>query len=186
MVHWHYFLALEEDLARLSRFIEFDPRNDKTFSLELAHLYLTTCSEVDVVLKQLAVRYTTLPARSNISHYFSPLNANLPSLLSYEITLARNGRSFKPWITWTAAASPTWWAEHNDVKHQRHTHFDKATVENCLNAMSALFILVIHLHSAEASSGNLIGVPRLLHVAEKHFGGHAFGDGGTTIPIYKV
>lgn len=186
MIHWHYFLALEEDLARLSRFVEFDPRNDKTFSVELSRLYLATCSEIDVVLKQLASRYITLSARPNISDYFTPLNQNLPNLFSYEITLPRNGRSFTPWSTWTVAGAPIWWGDHNAVKHQRHAHFDKASVENCLNAVTALFIAVIHWHSTEATSGNLIGVPKVLHVATNHFGGHSMGPGSTTIPVYKL
>ena len=49
--YWNYFLALEADLERLSRFVEFTSVNFQTYSLEMARLLLTGASEVDVVAK---------------------------------------------------------------------------------------------------------------------------------------
>jgi len=56
LLHWNYFLALESDLERVSRYIEFDKANFKTYSIELAHLLLAASSEVDVVAKTLCQR----------------------------------------------------------------------------------------------------------------------------------
>ena len=33
--HWNYFLAMEEDLDRLSRFVEFTTNNYECYSIEL-------------------------------------------------------------------------------------------------------------------------------------------------------
>ena len=52
-LHWNYYLALDNDMARVSRFIEFNPANLQVFSLELAHLLFAASSEVDVVAKAL-------------------------------------------------------------------------------------------------------------------------------------
>ena len=38
--HWNYFLSVEADLLELSRFIEFDKRNYKCFSVEMARLLI--------------------------------------------------------------------------------------------------------------------------------------------------
>ncbi len=38
--HWNYFLAVEEDLNGVSRYIEFDNNNYKTYSLELARILM--------------------------------------------------------------------------------------------------------------------------------------------------
>ena len=56
-VHWNYFIALEQDLIKVSRFIEFSQENFNTYSIELAHLLLATSSEIDVVLKALCNRW---------------------------------------------------------------------------------------------------------------------------------
>lgn len=53
MLHWNYFLAIEKDLENLSRYIEFDESNLKTYSIELTHILFSASSEVDVVMKQL-------------------------------------------------------------------------------------------------------------------------------------
>jgi len=50
-IHWAYFLALEEDLHRLSRFVEISESNFSTHSIECARLLLASCSEAEVVLK---------------------------------------------------------------------------------------------------------------------------------------
>jgi len=50
-LHCNYFLALEQDLERTSRYIEFCDANLKVFSIELAHLLLAAASEVDVLAK---------------------------------------------------------------------------------------------------------------------------------------
>ena len=51
LLHWNYFLAIESDLGKVSRYIEFTQENFGVYSIELAHLLLTSASEVDVVAK---------------------------------------------------------------------------------------------------------------------------------------
>jgi hypothetical protein len=51
--HWAYFIAIERDLAELSRYVEFDERNFKCFSIEIVKLLLSASAEVAVVCKQL-------------------------------------------------------------------------------------------------------------------------------------
>jgi hypothetical protein len=49
--HWNYFLALESDLEGVSRYIEFCKDNANTYSIELAHLLLSSASEIDTIAK---------------------------------------------------------------------------------------------------------------------------------------
>ena len=64
--HWNYFLSVEADLLELSRFIEFDKRNYKCFSVEMARLLMAAAAEVDVVCKQLCL-VATLPHKPAVS-----------------------------------------------------------------------------------------------------------------------
>ena len=50
-LHWNYFIALEQDLEKVSRYIEFCTPNLKVHSIELAHLLFAAASEVDVLAK---------------------------------------------------------------------------------------------------------------------------------------
>ena len=54
--HWRYFLALEDDLERAFRFVEFCDENLKTHSLEFSRILMMASAEVEVVAKQLSSR----------------------------------------------------------------------------------------------------------------------------------
>lgn len=55
-LHWNYFLALEQDMDVVARYIEFTHANLNVYSIELAHLLFAASSEVDVIAKLLCGR----------------------------------------------------------------------------------------------------------------------------------
>ena len=91
LLHWNYFLALESDLERVSRYIEFDKANFKTYSIELAHLLLAASSEVDVVAKTLCQRIDSKTKLENIDDY-KKIIKNISGLI------LRNQLPPKSWI----------------------------------------------------------------------------------------
>jgi hypothetical protein len=185
LIHWNYFLALEEDLDSLARYVDLSGQNDNTFSIEIARLFLSASAEVDVVLKQLAVKHNTTSTASSINAYFSEINQHCPDFTGFTVLVPRYGLTLTPWTSWTASTPPFWWQDHNKVKHHRHNHFDKATLKNCLNSMAALFISIIHLYSSEAAQGELLSLPRLFNVGDAHFGGTSMGRYGHSF-VYNV
>ena len=42
LLHWNYFLVIEEDLGRLSRYVEFNLANNKTYSIEMARILMAS------------------------------------------------------------------------------------------------------------------------------------------------
>jgi hypothetical protein len=52
--------------------------------------------------------------------------------------------------------NPDWWRSYNRVKHQRHSHFHEANLQNTINAVGALLIATVYYYkyafSAEAES----------------------------------
>src|SRR5690554_7657503 len=58
LIHWNFFLSIEEDLDRLGRFVDFSA-NEESFSIEIARLFLAASAEVDVVLKQRSEEHTS-------------------------------------------------------------------------------------------------------------------------------
>lgn len=185
LIHWNFFINLEEDLERLSRFVDFSERNNATFSIEIARLLMGASAEVDVVLKQLVVKHNNLSKADSINSYFPEITANCPSFVNYEVTIPRFGLTLTPWTNWTNNSPPLWWQANNKVKHHRHQHFEQASLKNCLNAVAALFISVIHLYSHEAETGELLSMPRLFNVGDVYFGGTKMGRFGNSF-LYKT
>ena len=184
-IHWNFFIALEEDLDRLARYVDLSGQNDEAFSIVIARLFLSASAEVDVVLKQLAVKHNAASTAGSINAYFSEITQHCPNFVGFTVLVPRFCLTLNPWSDWTASTPPIWWQDHNKVKHHRHNHFDRATVKNCLNAVAALFVSVIHLHAEEAARGELLSLPRLFNVGDAHFGGTQMGRFGHSF-VYKV
>ena len=143
LIHWNYFLALEADLERLSRFIEFVEQNFSTFSIEIARLLQSACSEVDVLAHQLCVHYEHSTKADSIDEYRGVLRREIPELESTIVEVPRYGLSLTPWSNWQSEDTPIWWSDHNKVKHGRSDHFDLANLQNVLNASAGLLLLTV-------------------------------------------
>jgi hypothetical protein len=146
LLHWNYFLALESDVERLARFVEFTGNNFGTYSIEMAHLFLAAASEVDVVGKQLCSLADAASNAGNIEQYRAVLRCKFPEIEDSVVTVPRYGLELRPWDNWRCNETPDWWREHNKVKHQRGEHFALANLKNVLNAMAGLFLLVLYYH----------------------------------------
>ncbi|MBV7541995.1 hypothetical protein [Acidovorax sp. sic0104] len=159
--------------------------NDGTYSLETARLLLGASAEVDVVLKLLCKRFDRASKAKTIGAYYPEVTANCPNFVAFEVQLPRYGARHQPWISWTADQPPIWWSDHNKVKHQRDMYFERATLKNCLNAVGALFVAVLHLYEKEAGAGELLQLPRLFNVGDRFFGGTQMGRYGQSF-VYKL
>jgi len=85
--HWQYFLSIECEIINISKYIEICSKNYKTFSIELVKLFLTICSEIDVVAKLLCknvdlkmYNHLTGKKNANISIYRTIICKHFPKL----------------------------------------------------------------------------------------------------------
>ena len=150
--HWRYFLTLEEDIERTTRFVEPDPANFATYSVEFVRLILSTCSEVDVVAKVLCAQIDPTRTVKGMDDYRPVITTKYPKLHTSKISVDRFDLTFEPWKEWGAGVSPAWWRDHQKVKHERHQHFALADLDRCLNAAAGLFCLVLYLHHEDFRS----------------------------------
>ena len=148
-IHWNYFLALENDLEVVAKYIEFIEANFETYSIELAHLLLASASEVDVVMKELCVLLSPGTSASQINQYKKLINNYSPDLIKEPVYIDRYGLSLTPWSDWNGDKNPLWWRSYNSVKHERHNHFTDANLKNVLNALGALLIVNFYYYKAE-------------------------------------
>jgi len=144
----NYFLCLEDDILTLSRWVEFSEQNEDVYSVEIARLLMTACSEIDVIAKLLCKAIGR--SADNINKYQDIITEVIPKFHESKVSMPKFGKNFCPWSNWSLPhCSPDWWQGYNKVKHERIRHFQKANLKNTLNAMAALCLLLVLYQSSE-------------------------------------
>lgn len=167
--HWQYYLTVVDDLETLSRYIEIDPANYATHSVELVRILLAAGSEIDVVAKVLCQRVDESVSPRNIDEYRDVLMRAFPSISSIEVSMPKCGLSFTPWSEWSEGRNPDWWRRYNGVKHERHVCYSDANLGNALKAAAGLCVLVCYLYH-DFFETKVIRRP-LLFLDNRHSGG---------------
>ena len=186
-LHWNYFLTIEHDLERLSRFVEFDEKNFKCFSIEIARLLLAAAAETDIVCKQICTHLNPGSTASDITRYKTEILKHYSKIPQFVETLPRYGLKLKPWSNWSNTNNypPLWWTAHNKIKHQRHEEFHKGNLKNALNSVAGLFVMVLYLYKEKAELGELLPNAQLLRVRETNFRGATAGGFETGVMYFE-
>ncbi len=143
--HWRFFLALEQDVERTTRFVEPAQANYRTYSIEFARLIISTCSEADVVAKVLCTQIAPSARAENIDQYRATILNQFPQFHAAVVRVPRFGLAMRPWDEWGRGENPGWWRDHQLVKHRRHENFAKADLEHCIVSAAGLMCLVLYL-----------------------------------------
>lgn len=174
--HWNYLLAVERDVEKISRYVEFDPKNFECFSIELARLLLACGAEIDVVCKQICRALNQNSRAESIGKYKTEIVAAYPDVPTFEVQIPRFGLVLHPWDEWRKPkGQPLWWTAYNKTKHQRDSEYHRANLKNTLNAVAGLFVMVLYLYRRKATIGELVPATQLLRVSGEHYGGSTQG-----------
>jgi hypothetical protein len=175
--HWNYFLSVEADLERLSRFIEFDAQNYPCFSVENTRILISAAAEAEVVCKQICLALTPHASAGNMHKYRDTIVSAFPSIPRFEVLMPRYGLLLKPWDNWsTPPGVPDWWTAYNKIKHHRHTEYHRASLKNVLNAVAGLYVVCLYLYKDKARLGELLPSPSILRPNGDRF--HSVSVGG--------
>ncbi len=141
--HWNYFLSIEEDVAEVSRWVEFDKANFSCFSIQLARLLMVASAECDVIAKRLSADINEGAKAQSINRYREIIVERYPKFPESKVEIPQFGLELTPWLNWRETkCPPLWWSANNKVKHHRNDEFNKATLENTLNSVAGLFVLL--------------------------------------------
>ena len=156
-IHWNYFLAIESDFEKISRYVEFTEANNGTFSIELARIIMAATQEIDGIMKKLCSLLVRGSKPKNIKEYKSIIINNLPELVDEEVQLPRFGMKSQPWNSWSDPdpdKHPLWWTANNKIKHDRTQHFEQANLKNAFSAVGALLITTLYYYKLEFKQKN--------------------------------
>jgi hypothetical protein len=148
---WNYYLAIEQDLIKLSRYIEFTEDNYKTYSIELSRILLSASAEIDVLLKQICSIIRPDSKNKNINDYRNIILKSLNSFIAEKIIIDRYNMSFNPWSKWEENENPDWWKSYNNVKHHRNRFYSEANLYNTINSIGALLITEVYYYQISFS-----------------------------------
>ena len=149
--HWQFFESLDDELLSLSRIVDFDKENFSTHSVHLTRMYLSICSEIDVVAKLLCSRIASKEKAKTIDDYRSLITDFYPKFPELKIVMPIHGLEFQPWIDWSLGINPPWWTSHNKVKHERDKYYQDANLGNVLSSAAGLLIVLVYYHQPELS-----------------------------------
>jgi hypothetical protein len=156
-IHWNYYLAIENDFRKLSRYIEFTKANDSTFSIELARIIMAGTQETDGIMKKICKFIQPGSNPKNIKEYRSIIKEKLPRFVDETVEIEVYGMKSKPWSKWKKNIednSPEWWIANNGLKHDRTQNFEKANLKNAYNCVGALLISTLYLYKLEIEAKN--------------------------------
>ena len=159
---WEYFLAIEADLAKTTRYVEFCVKNYDVFSVEFSRILLSSSSEIDVICKSMCSIIDPVSSPKNINDYRQIITSKYPQFYSIEVFIPRYELIRKPWESWKTEYNPFWWKSYNLVKHQRDDNYECANLEFALDSVCGLFAVVLYLHRIEGSMERLYPYPQLL------------------------
>ncbi|MCP9290726.1 hypothetical protein [Gracilimonas sediminicola] len=143
--YWEYFLAIEDDLVKTSRFVDFSTDNYPTYSIEFAKIILSSASEFDVIAKLICNKISPNKKAGNINDYREIIINEYPKFPTMEINLTRYGIKLKPWASWENDSNPSWWTSYNNVKHERNKFYHEATLGNALQSSAGLLCGLLYL-----------------------------------------
>ena len=174
--YWHQYLLLEDDFIKTINFVELSPDNYSTYSSQYLKLLLAIGSEIDVTLQAYCRQFDPTYNNGSINDHMDNIkkyelnNPQKVESLDSQKVITYNAIQLSPWEEWyTKCSSPTWWKIYNKVKHDRvgihefygikQASYKFANLENVLNALSALYQVMLNFYRSIISSSKHAKVP---------------------------
>ena len=140
----NYFKCLENDLLNTARYAEPIGQND-VYSFEYYKIIMLACSEVETIFKLICKKINSHSNPKKITDYAEIVLEKYPLIIDTEVNVSRVCETIKPFADWSADKCMFWWDEHQDIKHNRHTDFRKATYKNAMYSLAGLYVLLLYL-----------------------------------------
>jgi hypothetical protein len=172
--HWEYFIALDEDLWTLRRYIAFEEANLGTYSIECHRIIQMAALETEAVLYQICkLQNGSCESSPGRTKSFVKLLEHLRSFLNErelelgEIMVEYIGASpVQPFSFEPQSKELSWWGAYTSLKHRRHESLQKATLSHALQATGALVTAISALALLQEKTSrrvNLYPSPKTTH-----------------------
>ena len=147
------FSSTEAMLVDFLGVVPYCPEHEIVWSPRLVTILLEACSQLDSLWRSQALvdGLVDNPQQSNnlnITHYFDYFADVMAPRWVIFWGAQRRIRPFELWenarlTDHNASVSTEWWGAYNDVKHNRLSNEQKATLKNAVEAVGALFLAIV-------------------------------------------
>jgi hypothetical protein len=143
---------------------------------------MAATQDADVLLKQVCQKHGSAADKEPGYRSFFLQHYKNQGIQAVEILMPRYDLAFAPFANWGNSRTPEWWKANNKVKHQRHEYFQRASLQNTLNAFAALFIANTYHASERGDLANNRPGSRLLQ-PKAWWKSEGFGADGTVFHL---
>lgn len=166
---WNYYLYLEEDFIKLTRYISIHSNNYKTFSDEIHKQLLSVAMEFENINKEINKELgNKLNDRCNIVEFGKWL---FDSVIDYEnivieIKFSKENLILNPFKkekfkekNGKEIEQIPWWRAYNQIKHDRYKNYIDVNFEHLLNALAALLYCEMYLVKEIGTKAKDLDIP---------------------------
>ena len=98
--YWKYYLSLEDDFIRTTRYVELDESNFNSYSVEYAKQLQAICSEIDTICKEICNFYGDINS-NNFPQYTATILKNYTEISTENIKVRLDdGINLEPFKEW--------------------------------------------------------------------------------------
>ncbi len=166
---WNYYLYLEKDFIKLTRYVSIHSNNYKTFSDEIHKQLLSVAMEFENINKEINKELgNKLKDTCNITEFGKWL---FDSKIDYkniviEIKFSKENLILNPFKkqknkekNGTETEQMSWWRAYNQIKHDRYRNYIDVNFEHLLNALAALLYCEMYLIKKIGTKAKDMDVP---------------------------
>lgn len=134
---------LEDEVLDCYRYVEPAPDNFDAYSLQFYRLHLDICRQIDSFFKYLLRIYELWPEGEDEAKYgdYCPIVEKC-DLREETVYLLVRDLKLCPFREWEKNKSPSWWSDHNKLKHDMEEHFKKANLMIVWESLAAFYVLL--------------------------------------------
>ena len=150
--HFEYYLGIESDCIKASRFVEFTNNHRDVHSHYFSQILTTASAEFESVSKAAAVssRQNEPHSIANIHQVYGRIRK---CMRSCELRTRKGDLVLRPFSSWQQDDSPRCWKAYNKIKHSRHLNATEGSMVNALLSLGALYFANLVLMSTEQWPG---------------------------------
>lgn len=154
------FMIIQKDLLNLFEYIEPCEQNLQTISFRTHELLMRTCIEIEANFTAiLRENIYSKKGNLNIGDYEIINKSHRLSAYKFSLPVWKGDKKIRsPFKDWENGKPLKWYQAYNKSKHDRHENFDKATLDNLLDAVGGLIILLASQFNTEDYSQNSKGL----------------------------
>ena len=141
--YWNQYVLLEEEFQKTATYVELDTHNNATFSIAFLKLLLGIGSEIDNAFREIC----GITGRTDMNTYAPIIFQKYPGITTQKVGAKNTSIQLVPFRGWNLAQpsqSLSFWDAYNAVKHDRISNYQKASLENTLNALAGLYIIEMY------------------------------------------